>query len=51
MSHEIEIDDCSRKFDWVSTMGADLDYVKVEFASPIPPNITEEGPLVFTKAL
>jgi len=46
ISHEIEMDDvwcCTNPymFDWVSIEGPDLDYAKVEFATPIPPSITE----------
>jgi len=29
-------------FDWISTKGLGLDYAKVEFAAPMPPNITED---------
>ena len=31
-------------FDWVSTIGPDLNYAKVEFVAPITPGITKDGP-------
>jgi len=37
-------------FDLVSTKGPNLDYAKAEFAAPIPPSITKDGPSSFNES-
>ena len=54
ISHEIEMDDlwcCTDPpiFDWISTTGLDLDYVKAVLFAPISPSITKDGPLPFNE--
>ena len=51
-SHEIKMDDvwcCTEPpmFDWVPITSPNLDYAKAEFATPIPPGTTKDGPFAF----
>ena len=54
ISDEIEMGDvwcCADPpmLDWVSTIGPNLDYAKVEFTAPTPPSVIEDGPSAFNE--